>query len=228
MRENKKSLQKFTDFENKMNSLFEQITIEETDIEGFTETEKDIFQEEIQKRFTGYQGNNKETMSFLDKVFAVVPQYIKNQTWEYNHLFISQAITDHIAETGMMPDKNIISNKTGLSRQTIHKHFKEYSLHPLHIEHKEKFKLMTTRVLSKVLQLALSGDMKAAKIYLSMLSENETLQQGNSTLIQNQNNYIQINGTVLSQEIIKQLSPEQLNQIENVLKGVNKLILLPQ
>jgi len=40
-----------------------------------------------------------------------------------------------------------------------------------------------------------------------------------STLIQNQNNYIQINGLVLSQEVIEQLSPKQTNSIEKVLKS---------
>jgi hypothetical protein len=39
------------------------------------------------------------------------------------------------------------------------------------------------------------------------------------TFIQNQNNFIQINGTVLSQETVKQLSPEQLSSIENILKS---------
>jgi hypothetical protein len=43
-------------------------------------------------------------------------------------------------------------------------------------------------------------------------------QHSNNTLIQNQNNYIQINGTVLSQETIKHLNPEQLNTIETILK----------
>jgi hypothetical protein len=40
----------------------------------------------------------------------------------------------------------------------------------------------------------------------------------NSTLIQNQNNYIQINGTVLSQETIENPDPEQLKATEGILK----------
>ena len=43
-------------------------------------------------------------------------------------------------------------------------------------------------------------------------------QAPNNTLIQNQNNYIQINGTVLSQETVKHLNPVQLNSIETILK----------
>ena len=42
--------------------------------------------------------------------------------------------------------------------------------------------------------------------------------QSNNTFIQNQNNYIQINGTVLSQETIQKLRPKQLIQIEAILK----------
>jgi hypothetical protein len=40
-----------------------------------------------------------------------------------------------------------------------------------------------------------------------------------NTLIQNQNNCIQINGTVLSLEAIQRLSVEQLNTIEAILKA---------
>jgi hypothetical protein len=39
------------------------------------------------------------------------------------------------------------------------------------------------------------------------------------TNINTQNNYIQINGTVFSQGTIKHLKPEQLNQIESLIKA---------
>ena len=39
-----------------------------------------------------------------------------------------------------------------------------------------------------------------------------------AVIIQNQHNYIQINGTVLSQEAIKHLNAEQLSTIETILK----------
>ena len=46
-------------------------------------------------------------------------------------------------------------------------------------------------------------------------------QPSNNTLIQNQNNYIQINGMALSQEKVKHLTREQLNAIEGILKTVS-------
>ena len=42
-------------------------------------------------------------------------------------------------------------------------------------------------------------------------------QTPNNTLIQNQNNYIQINGTVLSQETLNLLNSEQLEHIEKAM-----------
>ena len=45
-------------------------------------------------------------------------------------------------------------------------------------------------------------------------------ESSNRTFIHNQNNYIQINNTVLSQESLKLLSTEQLTQIENIVKTV--------
>ena len=117
-----------------------------------------------------------------------------------------------------MPSKNEIALETDLSRQTIHKHLKEYAQHPQYVQQAEQFRLMTTKVLAKVLQLALNGNIKAAKLYLNTVGEVNNKQLSTHTLIQNQHNYIQINGTKLSQETIQYLNAEQLNTIENIVK----------
>jgi hypothetical protein len=122
-------------------------------------------------------------------------------------------------ENNRMPSKAELAEKTGLSRQTIHKHLKEYKVHPQFIGQLEQFRFMTEKVLAKVFHFAVNGDMRAAKLYLEMFSPSYIQKSGN-TLIQNQNNYIQINGTVLSQDIVTQLSPEQLIQIESIVKAV--------
>jgi predicted transcriptional regulator len=117
-----------------------------------------------------------------------------------------------------MPSKTEIANKIELSRQTVHKHLKEYANHPEHLEQIEQFRFMTSKVLAKVFQFAVNGDVGAAKLYFNIVGFMNNGQTPNNTLIQNQNNYIQINGTVLSQETIKHLNPEQLNTIETILK----------
>lgn len=80
---------------------------------------------------------------------------------------------------------------------------------------------MTTKVLPKVFQFALNGDTGAAKLYLTAMGCLNNVQPPASTMIQNQNNFIQINGTVLSQETIKNLNVEQLNAIESILKSTS-------
>ncbi len=72
--------------------------------------------------------------------------------------------------------------------------------------------MMAGQVLSQVLRAALSGDMSAAKLYLeTSKTVNEAPGTGKMTA---QQNYVQINNTVINQQIIQQLRPEQLERIE--------------
>jgi hypothetical protein len=70
---------------------------------------------------------------------------------------------------------------------------------------------MSDKVLAKVYHFAVNGDTKAAKLYFDIVGSLGAQDAGN-TLIKSQNNYIQINGMVLSQENIKSLKPEQILQ----------------
>ena len=121
---------------------------------------------------------------------------------------------------GKMPTKNQISEEAGLSRQTISKHLKDYQSHPLYAEEMRKFKFMADRVLAKVYKIAVSNsDVKAARLYFEVLGCLGN-QSGLNTTINTQNNFIQINQTKLSQETIRQLNPDQLLQMEEILKTV--------
>ena len=53
---------------------------------------------------------------------------------------------------------------------------------------------------------------------VSSVSESKQRKTTNNEFIRNQNNFVQIYGTGLSQETIKNLNPEQLNTIESILK----------
>ena len=59
--------------------------------------------------------------------------------------------------------------------------------------------------------------MRAAKLYFDVTG-NLSKPEPENTPIKTQNNYIQINGMILSQENIKNLLPEQVLQIEGILK----------
>ena len=140
-----------------------------------------------------------------------MPASTKNSVWEHNHVVISNAIAKHMRENGMMPTKSVITEKTGLSRQTVAKHFKEYKTHPEFIAQVEQFKFMSHKILTNVFKFASNGDTKAARLYFEMVGT-----MNKQPVVNEQNNYIQINNTILSQENLKQLSAEQLALIENI------------
>lgn len=77
---------------------------------------------------------------------------------------------------------------------------------------------MAPKLMAKVYKFAVRGDIRAARLYLETVG-NTNKRQGN-TVVNSQNNYIQINNTILSQENLKRLSAEQLNQIESVVTMV--------
>lgn len=212
----KKGLQKFTKTETKINQILSLEQITPKDLEPLSEKESTRLMEILTDRFNMLKGTERD--KFYKKIEPITSNTTKNQLWEYNHNQITWAISTLMQEYGRMPTKTEIANKTELSRQTVHKHLKEYATHPQFLGQIEQFKFMTSKVLAKVFQSAVNGDTVAAKLYFNVMGFMNNGQTPNNTLIQNQNNYIQINGTVLSQETIKHLNPEQLNTIETILK----------
>ena len=212
----KKGLQKFTKTETKINQILSLEQITPKDLEPLSEKESTRLMEILTDRFNMLKGTERD--KFYKKIEPIASNTTKNQLWEYNHNQITWAISTLMQEYGRMPTKTEIANKTELSRQTVHKHLKEYATHPQFLGQIEQFKFMTSKVLAKVFQFAVNGDTTAAKLYFNVMGFMNNGQTPNNTLIQNQNNYIQINGTVLSQETIKHLNPEQLNTIETILK----------
>lgn len=216
MKAKQKGLQKFTETETKIVKILALEQITPSDIETLSEHEKDRLMVVFNEKFKSLKGTERD--NFYKKIESITTDTTKNELWEYNHNQITWAISTLMQEYGRMPTKTEIATKTELSRQTIHKHLNEYTSHPLYLQQIEQFRFMTSKVLAKVFQFAINGDIGAAKLYFNVMG-NINGQFSNNTLIQNQNNYIQINGMVLSQETVKRLNPEQLNNIETILKA---------
>ncbi|MBD1395366.1 hypothetical protein [Mucilaginibacter glaciei] len=185
-----------------------------SDLDCFDNPERRKLSSAVNKILNKLKGVERD--AFLIKIAAVVPPDTRKQLWEENHLNISAAITSYIRDYGVMPAKYLIAQQTGLSRPTVTKHFNEYKTNPEHLAHMEQFKFMAPKVLSSVFRAAVNGDMRAARLYLQMNGGFD--QQPANTVVNEQNNYIQINNTILSQENLKQLSAEQLRQIEDIVR----------
>jgi len=215
MPKREKSLQNLTETEAKIRGLLALKQIQPKDLKLLREPEKRRFEKVSTEMFNSLKGTERD--EFYKKIEPITTESTKNQLWENNHNQITWAISTLMQEYGRMPTKTEIATETELSRQTVYKHLKEYTMHPLYIQQIEQFRFMTAKVLARVFQYAVTGDVRAAKLYFEVMG-NLTGHTSINTLIQNQKNYIQINGTVLCQETIKQLNPEQLNIIEGILK----------
>lgn len=212
----KKGLQKLTDSELKINQILSLDKILPSDLDTLGKDEKAKILDILTKKLT--ETKDVERDKVIKQIDPFMADITRNQIWEHNHAQITYAISTMMQEKGRMPVMTEIAEKTGLSRQTVHKHLKEYHTHPLFLEQAELFRFMTSKVIAKVFHFAVNGDIGAAKLYLNVMGCLNGQTPG-GTFIQNQNNFIQINGTVLSQETVKQLNPEQLNSIEAVLKS---------
>lgn len=140
-------------------------------------------------------------------------------TWELNHAKIAGVIARHVSEHGSLPAKSIIAEATGLSRETVYKHIKAFAENPGEQNTLNSFSVMTEHVVASVLRAALQGDLNAARLFLQNTKSLNTPKQ-----VQ-QNNFVQINKTIINQQVIQQLKPEQLERLEQLIAaelGENK------
>ena len=203
------SLQKVTE---KVNSLMSKDRISREDINKLTNEEADYFEKVATEKLNNTKG--KELDKLLARLDQVITPESKNEIWENNHRRIIQEISLFIAEYGRMPLKIDLADRVGLSRQTLHKHLKEYKDNPAYSEHLQRFQLMTEKLIAKMFQFALQGNVKAGRLYFDMVGHM------GGRVIRNQTNYIQVNNLVISEERLRALEPEQLRRIEEILAEV--------
>jgi predicted transcriptional regulator len=221
MKTKEKSLQKLTDKEIRVQALLKQERITLEDIrEQFPKEERTDVLRLLLKTSSELQGEEHD--QFYQKIEDIVPPEGKNRLWEYNHNQITWAIAILMQEGGRMPTGYEIAKKAGLSRQTVHKHLKEYTKDERYLEKAEQFRFMSSKVLARVYTFAVNGDMRAARLYFDVVGNLGKPPSGPSAVTNTQNNYIQVNQIRLIQQTIEQLSEEQLNQIEAMLNTIVK------
>jgi len=193
----------------KVTQLLQLDKITLNDVEDLNNRERVYFSNTCNKLLKKLTGSQREM--FLAKIAPVMAPEFKGDIWEYNQLVITEAIGDYMRQYGIMPTASHIADETGLCRQTVATHLKEYKRRPEFAAQADQFKFMAPQVLANVFKFAVRGDMRAAKLYFEMI--------GTKNPDVTHNNYIQINNTILSQENLTRLTTEQLNQIEGIIKG---------
>lgn len=201
---------------DKIDALFKQKTITKEDLLQLSSEEQDLVFKKIDQAMNTLKEEERDEL--LEQIAPILPKGANNDIWENNHYKIMRAIGTYMAQCGMMPKSTDIIKTTGLSRQTICKHLKEYKNNELYARQKEQYKMLTGNMLGMLYHLAACGDVKAIKLYLQATGVLGSYHTVNQNFVENQHNYIQINETRLSQEQIEKLSPERLKQIEELLK----------
>jgi hypothetical protein len=208
------SLQKFTKTQIKVNRILSMKTITIDVWNSLNKREKSIANSELVRMFNESKGAERDKI--LSKMESITGEQTKSQIWTINHIRINNSIFKLVQHLNRMPSKDEIAEESGLSRQTIHKHLSEYSEHPLFKEELIQYRFASNSLLSVIYKMAIQGDIKAAKLFFNVVGNDAAPKQTIGT----QNNYIQINGTILNQDIIKQLTPDKLIQIEEIVKSI--------
>lgn len=145
---------------------------------------------------------------------------LRNVTYEYNHVLITDAIHNHVLKHRIFPTTLIISTKTGLSRQTIYNHLKEgaFSKHRESIDGKNEF--MANNALNQLYLIGIENrSVSALKAFIELSGATSKHPPAVT-------NYIQINNLKLSKEDFYQLPESTLSKIEKIIsKDLDKLQL---
>jgi hypothetical protein len=202
----------FTKMKQRVTELLTGRKVSNEDLMSLSVEERAEFRECIQRLFDEAEGDERDDL--YNRMEGILTSQTRNEMWEYNHSKILDEITRFVDTYGRMPSKMELSSGTGLSRQTINKHFKEYRTHPLFVEHMEQFEFMGQRVLSKMLKLAIGGDVKAGRLYFDIIGAIKPSKAQNDK----PRGFVRIRNMMLSQEVIMSLDPSHLAKIEEILR----------
>ena len=218
---NKKSLQKFTDIE-KLNTV--------KDIRGFVKNNPERANEVIEKlqellneSYNEKLGLEHEVVELVVKCFTLMNQerqvkFIRNATYEANHIIIGSCIHNYICNNRNFPSIMTIKEETGLSRRTIYNHIKNGFSDNLNSLVKGKIEYMIPKALEKLYLIGVEDNNATALKHFIELSGFTSYK--NRTNI---NNYIQINNIKLSREEFNQLPNETILEIEQIISNsINK------
>jgi hypothetical protein len=141
---------------------------------------------------------------------------LKRERWYTNETLINNYVNNYLVKYRNVPSGSAIARETGLSRETVQKHLKERRGNEYYNEQNETLRGLTGSVLAHLYKIGIEdSNIKALKVFMDHFKEDTEPQNTN---INTQNNFIQINGLTISQEQIKNLSAEQLDQIEKIIK----------
>jgi len=189
---------------------------------GLQPEDQALFRQHAMYLLNNLKGDERDDL--IARMDQVLPASTKKEIWESNHAAITNAISCLMTERGRMPSRGEIAKKAGVSRTTVYKHLKDYKESDLYQQSVEAFRYMADQVLANIYRYAISGDTKAARLFLEATGALPT----NRGRVFNQTNYIQINGLMITQEQITNMKPEHIKQLQDIAAEYNMPTLFKQ
>lgn len=92
-------------------------------------------------------------------------QETKNKTWSYNHIKIRDAFMEILSRKKRPPTYREISEKIGLSINTVQEHVRSLKLK----SSSDKFKILTEDVLAAIAKGAMKGNVGSQKLWMQIV-----------------------------------------------------------
>jgi len=143
------------------------------------------------------------------------------QAWEDRHKLITRGISRFIYDYERMPTNTELAAETNLSRQIVTAHLEDMAAHQSYHTEMETVRIMTSRVLAKLLSMAMHGDLGAARLYFKVMKK-QFPKPANAETAREPFYAIGLNNIWLFDYMIDRLSQENKDTIENILKGPAK------
>jgi hypothetical protein len=228
----KAGLQKVTDTEKMSLKILKEkfnngdnISSEDCDALSFSDRKKvNSYLEKISEKLIKNM-DTPEGVSAFDKFWIQVSDTVtvgtRNHVYESNHNRILNQIHQYVKIYWQVPSITKISEETGLSRTTIYRHLDETNLNDYVGKEFIKFNMLIPKIIGSLYALIFDGNtsvkdiIKASKTILEF--QEFSNKYGGGVNIEQQNNQININNTILTQEQVQNLPPDVMAQIEKLI-----------
>jgi hypothetical protein len=142
----------------------------------------------------------------------------QSRVWEQNHKAIMACIRPYICANGRTPTSTYIAEQTGISRQTVRRHIRDFAMQPHYREHTGMFKYMTTDLLAHLYAQAIRGDVRATRLYMELvgvLKHNELVED---SFLNERPKLLQFDGVDLTQELFDDLGPVLQDKLSDAIR----------
>jgi len=210
-----KTLQKLTNNGAVSDLLKNDNPISQEDVDKLSLREQKQLERQVNAKLSKLKGEDRDKL--ISKVLPLLPKGEKNRLWMINHVMIKNSLHRLLNEFNRTPSTIEIAKDTELSRQTVHKHLKEFDTNELYDEEIRKYEIMLPDLLGHLYMFGTNGwkpDIRALRLFFDIIKHTQTKTNQETNI---QNNYIQINNIRLDQQTVQSLPKDSLNEIEKII-----------